>query len=83
MGLPSPRRGWILQEGFESQRVPGTAVKALEKTHCDSSSCILFWGRGLVVIGRWPLIWCLRVGCVDVIFEGSFFKPTGDGCQCT
>ena len=21
--------------------------------------------------------WCLRVGLVDVIFEGSFLKPTG------
>ena len=26
MGLPSPRWSWILQDGFESERVYGTAV---------------------------------------------------------
>ena len=41
----------------------------------SGSSCILFGSRGLVVVvaGRWGL----RVGGVDVVFGGSFLKPTG------
>ena len=72
MGMPSPRWCWILQEGSEgseSQRVLRTGVEA-GKTSLRFRVLHLFEGRGLVVIGRWPLVspcglrWCnLRRQC--------------------
>ena len=54
-GCLAPGSAGSSKKGANPTEYPEPQLK-LEKLHDDSGPCILFRGRGLVVIGRWPLV---------------------------